>query len=51
MRNQIENVSFEFSDPKLERIVNLTPADRKWMDDVVKAVEETWDLPEGERAQ
>ncbi|ORX40483.1 transport protein Avl9-domain-containing protein [Kockovaella imperatae] len=46
----IENMSFEFSDPKMERIVNLTPADRKWMDDVVKAVEETWDLPEGERA-
>ncbi|EIW72030.1 hypothetical protein TREMEDRAFT_26165 [Tremella mesenterica DSM 1558] len=38
----IENVSFEFTDPKLERLLSLTAADRKWMDDVVRAVEETW---------
>ena len=48
---QIENESFIFPDPQTERIVGLTPADRKWMDDVVKAVEETWDLPDGVRAQ
>jgi hypothetical protein len=41
---QIENVSFTFSDPKLERLVSLTPADRRWMDDVVKTVEETWEV-------
>jgi hypothetical protein len=40
---QIENVSFDFADPKLERLVALTAADRKWMDDVVRTVEETWE--------
>lgn len=39
---QIQDVTFEFSDPKLERIVGLTAADRKWMDDMVNTVEETW---------
>jgi hypothetical protein len=39
---QIEHTTFEFSDPKLERLVGLTPADRKWMDDVVKTVEDSW---------
>ncbi|ORY31584.1 transport protein Avl9-domain-containing protein [Naematelia encephala] len=45
----IENVSFEFPDAKLERLVALTPADRKWMDDVVRTVEESYELPDGER--
>ena len=40
--SQIENVSFTFSDPKMERIVGLTAADRLWMDDVVRTVEESW---------
>ena len=41
--DQIENVSFEFADPKIERMVSLTPADRRWMDDIVHTVEETYD--------
>nr|ODN81349.1 hypothetical protein L203_05604 [Cryptococcus depauperatus CBS 7841] len=45
----IDNNTFAFSDSKLERIVALTPADRKWMDDVVQTVEESWPLSEGER--
>lgn len=43
-------MAFEFADPKIERMVALSPADRKWMDDVVRTVEETWDvvsLPRG----
>lgn len=41
---QIETMTFEFSDPKIERMVALTPADRKWMDDVVRTVEESWEV-------
>ncbi|KAL1745824.1 transport protein Avl9-domain-containing protein [Schizophyllum fasciatum] len=33
---------FEFRNPNLERLVSLTPADRKWMDGIVQAVNETW---------
>lgn len=43
---QIEHTTLEFSDPKLERLVALTPADRRWMDEIVRTVEETWN-PEG----
>ncbi len=39
---QIESETFEFPDPKVERLVSLTPADRKWMDDVVQTIEESW---------
>ncbi|THH07775.1 hypothetical protein EW145_g3151 [Phellinidium pouzarii] len=39
----VETNTFEFRDPKLERLVALTPADRKWMDDIVKDVNESWD--------
>lgn len=39
---QIEHTTFEFSDPKIERLVALTSADRRWMDEIVKTVEETW---------
>ncbi|KAI9633849.1 putative cytoplasm protein [Dioszegia hungarica] len=46
----IDTMTFEFADPKLERIVALTAADRRWMDDVVRTVEETWDLPDVERS-
>lgn len=42
-------MTFEFPDYKVERLVNLTAADRKWMDDIVKTVEDSWNLPEGER--
>ncbi|KIR51864.1 cytoplasmic protein [Cryptococcus gattii Ru294] len=45
----IDNNTFIFPDPKLERVVGLTPADRRWMDDVVQTVEESWSLSEGER--
>jgi hypothetical protein len=40
---QIESGTLEFRDPKLERVVGLTPADRKWIDDLVKDVNEGWD--------
>ncbi|THH26695.1 hypothetical protein EUX98_g7485 [Antrodiella citrinella] len=49
----IETNTFEFRDPKLERSAALTPADRKWMDDIVKDVNESWIEGEeigGERA-
>jgi hypothetical protein len=35
-------MTFDFADPKLEKMVALTPADRRWMDDVVRTVEESW---------
>ncbi|KAL5519875.1 hypothetical protein ACEPAG_1535 [Sanghuangporus baumii] len=38
----IETNTFEFRDPQLERLVALTSADRKWMDDIVKDVNEGW---------
>jgi len=34
---------FEFRDPMLERTTALTAADRKWMDEIVRDVNETWD--------
>jgi len=39
---QIETNVFEFKDAKLEKLVSLTPADRKWIDDIVKDVNEGW---------
>nr|GAT49338.1 predicted protein [Mycena chlorophos] len=42
-----ENGILEFRDPKLERLVGLTPADRKWMDDIVKDVNDGWSDEEG----
>ncbi|KAF8588564.1 hypothetical protein K439DRAFT_1334974 [Ramaria rubella] len=38
----IESHTFEFRDSKLERLMALTPADRKWIDDIVKDVNESW---------
>ncbi|KAG8948982.1 late secretory pathway protein avl9 [Tulasnella sp. 424] len=38
----IETNTFEFKDPKVERLVTLTPADRKWMDDIVRDVNDGW---------
>ncbi|EJD45652.1 hypothetical protein AURDEDRAFT_87548 [Auricularia subglabra TFB-10046 SS5] len=38
----IETNAFEFRDPKLERVVGLTAADRKWIDEIVKDVNDTW---------
>ncbi|KAJ2912139.1 hypothetical protein MD484_g8276, partial [Candolleomyces efflorescens] len=34
--------AFEFRDPKLERSAGLTAADRKWMDEIIKDVNEGW---------
>jgi len=39
---QTETGALEFRNPKLERTVALTPADRKWMDDILTDVNETW---------
>ncbi|KAH9969823.1 transport protein Avl9-domain-containing protein [Russula dissimulans] len=39
----VESCSVEFRDPKIERAVSLTPADRKWIDEIVKDVNDTWD--------
>ncbi|KAI8978701.1 transport protein Avl9-domain-containing protein [Trametes punicea] len=38
----IETGTIEFRDSKLERLVSLTAADRKWMDDIVKDVNDGW---------
>lgn len=40
----------EFRDSKLEKSAGLTAADRKWMDDIIKDVNEGWDEDE-KRAQ
>ena len=40
----VETCSIEFRDSKIERAVSLTPADRKWIDEVVKDVNDTWDI-------
>ncbi|WVR09652.1 hypothetical protein IAU60_006726 [Kwoniella sp. DSM 27419] len=45
----IDNNTFDFTDARLERLVALTAEDRKWMDDVVRTVEESWDMSEGQR--
>ncbi|KIK69782.1 hypothetical protein GYMLUDRAFT_150632 [Collybiopsis luxurians FD-317 M1] len=37
-----ETGTFEFRDQNLERCAGLTAADRKWMDDIIKDVNETW---------
>ena len=39
---QTETGALEFRNPKLERTVALTSADRKWMDDILTDVNETW---------
>ncbi|KAI0086881.1 transport protein Avl9-domain-containing protein [Irpex rosettiformis] len=39
----IETGAFEFRNPSVERSAGLTPADRKWMDDVVKDVNDSWE--------
>jgi hypothetical protein len=39
---KIDTGVFEFRDPKLERSAALTPADRKWMDDILTDVNESW---------
>ncbi|KAJ9473976.1 Late secretory pathway protein AVL9 [Pseudozyma hubeiensis] len=38
----LEHAHLEFQDPRLHQMVNLTPEDRKWMDEVISSVVETW---------
>ncbi|KAH0831962.1 transport protein Avl9-domain-containing protein [Lanmaoa asiatica] len=38
-----ETATLEFRNPKLERLVTLTPADRKWVDEIVRDVNDSWD--------
>lgn len=39
---QLETGIFEFRNPAVERSTSLTPADRKWMDEIVRDVNESW---------
>ncbi|KAI0772283.1 transport protein Avl9-domain-containing protein [Irpex lacteus] len=39
----VETGAFEFRNPMVERAAGLTAADRKWMDDVVKDVNDSWE--------
>lgn len=39
---QIDTVTLEIADPRLATLLALTPADRKWMDEIVSTVEEGW---------
>lgn len=48
---QTESGTVEFRDPKLERSAGLTAADRKWMDDIVKDVNEGWEQDDPMKAQ
>ncbi|KAG1748597.1 transport protein Avl9-domain-containing protein [Suillus lakei] len=38
-----ETATLEFRNPKLERLMGLTAADRKWMDEIVRDVNDAWD--------
>lgn len=38
----LEHAHLEFQDANLHHMVNLTPEDRKWMDQVISSVVETW---------
>ena len=35
-------MQLSFHDPALQSLVSLTPADRKWMDEVIGVVQTTW---------
>jgi hypothetical protein len=45
----LEHSNLEFLDPKLQQIVNLTAADRKWMDELVSVVIDTWNADDPSR--
>lgn len=47
---QTETGMIEIRDPRLERSVALTAADRKWMDDIVNDVNANWDDEDPGRA-
>lgn len=38
----LETANIEFLNPKVATMVGLTAADRKWMDEIVRTVESTW---------
>lgn len=38
-----ETATLEFRNPRLERLMGLTAADRKWMDEIVRDVNDAWD--------
>lgn len=38
----LRNGTLELADPTLSQIVSLTPADRRWMDDLIATVQSTW---------
>ncbi|KAF9220929.1 hypothetical protein BS17DRAFT_786226 [Gyrodon lividus] len=38
-----ETATLEFRNPRLERLAALTPADRKWVDEIVRDVNDAWD--------
>ncbi|KAF8340671.1 transport protein Avl9-domain-containing protein [Cantharellus anzutake] len=46
----IETNSFDFANPMIERLVSLTAADRKWMDDIVQDVNEGWNEADPQRS-
>ena len=39
---QLDKMQLSFHDPALQSLVSLTPADRKWMDEVIGVVQTTW---------
>jgi hypothetical protein len=45
----IETSQIEYRTPHVERMVALTAADRKWIDDVVKDVNDTWNENDPQR--
>lgn len=40
---QTETATLEFRNHRLERLMGLTAADRKWMDEIVRDVNDAWD--------
>jgi hypothetical protein len=46
---QLETGALEFRNPNLERLIGLTAADRKWMDEIVRDVNEGWNDAEPAR--
>lgn len=41
--SQTETATLEFRNSRLERLAALTPADRKWVDEIVRDVNDSWD--------
>jgi hypothetical protein len=45
----LEHSSLEYLDPRLQQVVNLTAEDRKWMDEIVNVVVDTWNAADPSR--